>query len=48
MVIVFTIVQFEDVLSEPDPNEICKLVDPRLGDDYPLDSVRQVRLSSAS
>uniref|UniRef100_A0A7C8Z640 Protein kinase domain-containing protein n=1 Tax=Opuntia streptacantha TaxID=393608 RepID=A0A7C8Z640_OPUST len=33
---------FEDVLSEPDPNEICKLVDPRLGDDYPLDSVRQL------
>lgn len=33
---------FEDVLSKPDPNEICQLVDPRLGDDYPLDSVRQL------
>lgn len=33
---------FEDVLSKPDPNEICKLVDPRLGDDYPIDSVRQL------
>ncbi|KAJ8438639.1 hypothetical protein Cgig2_016385 [Carnegiea gigantea] len=33
---------FEDVLSKPDPNEICKLVDPRLGDDYPLDLVRQL------
>lgn len=30
---------FEDALSQPDPNSICKLVDPRLGDDYPLDSV---------
>lgn len=33
---------FNDVLNLPDPNEICKLVDPRLGDDYPLDSVHQV------
>ncbi|CAO2816656.1 unnamed protein product [Amaranthus hypochondriacus] len=30
---------FEEVLSESDPNGICKLVDPRLGEDYPLDSV---------
>ncbi|KAJ7946331.1 putative Receptor protein kinase [Quillaja saponaria] len=31
---------FEDVLSEPDPREdLPKLVDPRLGDNYPLDSV---------
>ncbi|KAH9617760.1 hypothetical protein KSS87_014371 [Heliosperma pusillum] len=33
---------FEDVLSKPDPNAIIKLIDPRLGDDYPLESVRQV------
>ena len=34
--------QFEEVLSESDPNSICKLVDPRLGEDYPLDSVLKV------
>ncbi|XP_011047032.1 PREDICTED: chitin elicitor receptor kinase 1-like [Populus euphratica] len=32
--------KFEDVLRQPDPREnFPKLVDPRLGDDYPLDSV---------
>ncbi|EOX93290.1 Chitin elicitor receptor kinase 1, RLK1 isoform 1 [Theobroma cacao] len=31
---------FEDALNEPDPKEgLCKLIDPRLGDNYPLDSV---------
>ncbi|XP_015065171.1 lysM domain receptor-like kinase 3 [Solanum pennellii] len=36
---------FEDVLNEVDPKEgICKLVDPKLGDDYPLDSVWNVAL----
>ncbi|KAJ0018826.1 hypothetical protein Pint_09815 [Pistacia integerrima] len=31
---------FEDVLSQPDPREdLEKLVDPRLGDNYPFDSV---------
>ncbi|XP_038703409.1 lysM domain receptor-like kinase 3 [Tripterygium wilfordii] len=31
---------FEDALNQPDPKEdLCKLVDPRLGDGYPLDSV---------
>lgn len=30
---------FEDALNHPDPNEIRKLVDPRLGDNYPFDSV---------
>ncbi|KAJ4982110.1 hypothetical protein NE237_032947 [Protea cynaroides] len=31
---------FEDALSQPEPREdLRKLVDPRLGDDYPLDSV---------
>ncbi|KAJ7967733.1 putative Receptor protein kinase [Quillaja saponaria] len=31
---------FEDVLSQPDPREdLCKLVDRRLGDNYPVDSV---------
>uniref|UniRef100_A0A803MB98 Protein kinase domain-containing protein n=1 Tax=Chenopodium quinoa TaxID=63459 RepID=A0A803MB98_CHEQI len=33
---------FEDVVNLPDSNEICKLIDPNLGDDYQLDSVRQV------
>ncbi|KAM3301491.1 lysM domain receptor-like kinase 3 isoform X1 [Capsicum chacoense] len=34
---------FEEVLNQPDPDEdIPKLVDPRLGDDYPLDSVRKM------
>ncbi|XP_021301185.1 lysM domain receptor-like kinase 3 [Herrania umbratica] len=31
---------FEDALNEPDPKEgLCKLIDQRLGDNYPLDSV---------
>ncbi|WJZ95821.1 hypothetical protein VitviT2T_014561 [Vitis vinifera] len=31
---------FEDVLSQPDPREdFVKLIDQRLGDDYPLDSI---------
>ncbi|KAF8031913.1 hypothetical protein BT93_D0968 [Corymbia citriodora subsp. variegata] len=31
---------FEDVLNQPNPKDsLCKLVDPRLDDDYPLDSV---------
>lgn len=30
---------FEDAVNCPDPNEIRKLVDPRLGDNYPFDSV---------
>ncbi|XP_052302687.1 lysM domain receptor-like kinase 3 isoform X3 [Populus trichocarpa] len=34
---------FENVLNQPDPGEdLRKLVDPRLGEDYPLDSVRKV------
>ncbi|PHU12087.1 Chitin elicitor receptor kinase 1 [Capsicum chinense] len=34
---------FEEVLNQPDPDEdLPKLVDPRLGDDYPLDSVRKM------
>ncbi|KAL0001647.1 hypothetical protein SO802_015428 [Lithocarpus litseifolius] len=34
---------FEDVLSQPDPREdLRKVVDARLGDDYPLDSVWKV------
>ncbi|KAI8558259.1 hypothetical protein RHMOL_Rhmol04G0076800 [Rhododendron molle] len=34
---------FEDVLNQPDPREeLCKLVDPRLGDSYPIDSVRKL------
>ncbi|KAJ8554535.1 hypothetical protein K7X08_025213 [Anisodus acutangulus] len=35
-----TTFEFEEVLNHPDSDEdLCKLVDPRLGDDYPLDSV---------
>ncbi|MBA0576465.1 hypothetical protein Golob_024972, partial [Gossypium lobatum] len=31
---------FEDGLDEPDPKAgLCKLIDPTLGDNYPLDSV---------
>ena len=38
------LLQFEDVLRQPDPREnLPKLVDPRLGDDYPLDSVCKVK-----
>ncbi|XP_050205885.1 lysM domain receptor-like kinase 3 [Mercurialis annua] len=34
---------FEDVLSQPDPKEdLLKLIDPRLGDSYPFDSVRKM------
>ncbi|MED6205648.1 LysM domain receptor-like kinase 3 [Stylosanthes scabra] len=34
---------FEEVLSQPDPTEdLCKLVDPRLGENYPIDSVRKM------
>ncbi|KAG5551722.1 hypothetical protein RHGRI_009959 [Rhododendron griersonianum] len=34
---------FEDVLNQPNPREkLCKLVDPRLGDSYPIDSVRKL------
>ncbi|KAI9082206.1 hypothetical protein K1719_035752 [Acacia pycnantha] len=34
---------FEGVLNQPKPTEdLCKLVDPRLGDDYPMDSVFKV------
>nr|GMC77158.1 chitin elicitor receptor kinase 1-like [Ipomoea batatas] len=35
--------KFEEVLSQPEPNDdIRTLVDPRLGDTYPLDSVRKM------
>ncbi|KAL7185840.1 hypothetical protein ACSBR2_027742 [Camellia fascicularis] len=34
---------FDEVLSQPDPKEdLRKLVDPRLGDSYPLDSVHKM------
>ncbi|GFQ07230.1 chitin elicitor receptor kinase 1 [Phtheirospermum japonicum] len=34
---------FEEAFSKPDQNEeLTKLVDPRLGDNYPLDSVQKV------
>nr|XP_015881155.2 lysM domain receptor-like kinase 3 isoform X1 [Ziziphus jujuba var. spinosa] len=34
---------FEDVLNQPDPEEdLCKLVDPRLEDNYPIDAVRKM------
>lgn len=35
--------QFEEVLNQPAPkDDISKLVDPRLGDNYLVDSVRKV------
>ncbi|CAL5336394.1 unnamed protein product [Camellia sinensis] len=34
---------FDEVLTQPDPGvDLPKLVDPRLGDNYPLDSVRKM------
>ncbi|KAJ7964816.1 putative Receptor protein kinase [Quillaja saponaria] len=37
------VAMFEGVLNQSDPTEdLCKLVDPRLGDNYPIDSVRKV------
>ncbi|KAI8012267.1 LysM domain receptor-like kinase 3 [Camellia lanceoleosa] len=34
---------FDEVLTQPDPEvDLPKLVDPRLGDNYPLDSVRKM------
>ncbi|KAI9095346.1 hypothetical protein K1719_026380 [Acacia pycnantha] len=34
------VTMFHEVLNQPDPSEdLRKLVDPRLGDDYPIDSV---------
>ncbi|XP_059662656.1 chitin elicitor receptor kinase 1-like [Cornus florida] len=34
---------FDEVLSQPDPREdLSKLVDPRLGDSYPIDSVQKM------
>ncbi|KAK9924498.1 hypothetical protein M0R45_032864 [Rubus argutus] len=34
---------FEEILNQPDPREeLQKVVDPRLGDNYPLDSVRKM------
>lgn len=36
--------QFEDALNQPDPKEdLRKLIDPRLGESYPIDSVLKVR-----
>lgn len=35
--------QFEEVLNQQNPEEnLRELVDPRLGDNYPLDSVYKV------
>lgn len=37
------IIQFEEVMNQPDPStDLRKLVDPRLGEDYPIDSVCKV------
>ncbi|KAI3702577.1 hypothetical protein L6452_28321 [Arctium lappa] len=34
---------FDEVLSQPDPkDDMVKMIDPRLGDNYPLDSVRKM------
>ena len=35
--------QFEEVLSQPDPKkDLPKLVDHRIGDNYPIDSMFKV------
>jgi chitin elicitor receptor kinase 1 len=37
-------VQFEEALNTPDPKEgLQRLIDPALGEDYPIDSVLKVR-----
>ncbi|GJR89297.1 retrovirus-related pol polyprotein from transposon TNT 1-94 [Tanacetum coccineum] len=34
---------FDEVLSQPDPkDDLIKIIDPRMGDNYPLDSVRKM------
>lgn len=36
--------QFEEAFNEPDQTQgLRNLVDPRLGDDYPMDSVSKVQ-----
>lgn len=43
------LMQFEEVLGLSDPKEdLHKLVDPRLGENYPLDSVFKVVPTSLS
>lgn len=37
-------VQFEEALNIPDPKEgLQRLIDPALGEDYPMDSIFKVR-----
>jgi chitin elicitor receptor kinase 1 len=37
-------VQFEEALNTPDPKEgLQRLIDPALGEDYPMDSILKVR-----
>ncbi|XP_022028323.1 lysM domain receptor-like kinase 3 isoform X2 [Helianthus annuus] len=37
------VAMFEEVLSQPDPkDDLIKMIDPRLGENYPLDSVRKM------
>lgn len=39
----FHAMQFEGILNQRDPTkDLCNLVDPRLGDNYPIDSVLKV------
>ena len=36
--------QFEEALNTPDPKEgLQRLIDPALGEDYPMDSILKVR-----
>jgi hypothetical protein len=43
----FSVLQFEEALNQIDPLEgIRKLVDPRLKDNYPMDSVLKVGIIS--
>jgi len=37
------VLQFEEALNQSNPSEVIrKLVDPRLGENYPIDSVLKV------
>lgn len=43
---IFDGLQCDEVLSKLDPKDgLVKMIDPRLGDNYPLDSVCKVNLS---
>lgn len=42
---IFSVPQFEDALIKPEPREdLLSLVDPKLGENYPIDSVLKVKI----